>query len=726
MLQIRNGMVDPQEVIIPIKTNVLLAITIPPMTIPSPSILVTPRTLAFIGAMLCWLGVSTSHAQVPGICQPGAVAPWLQGESAASGTQPSQQSPTNRYQLPSYSLDQSMTRQHQAELSKWFTASGPVSLPRQASYPQDLLGGGDDPLSQMGPDPNREKQRQQRKEESPKAEPKAAIDPHAELFAESQYPSATQCAKCHQQIYDEWRVSSHAYAAVSPMFHRFEQAVATLTRGTSGTFCMRCHAPIATQLNYPREASIFEGPSVFREGITCIVCHRVVEHHGRVNGEKRVEPGSIYDPVAGSWDSQTLAHVIGDAENYKVKIDPADKRPFQSIHRGAIQFEQLSDSSFCAGCHQVVVQPGIGLEIVYQQYRAGPACKKGISCQDCHMGLVPGKPSGYATAPAPSLVENLRRLHANMPITCSTVRCIPSLILVFFPHNEKSLRWKVEDWLTFDWRSGWGTEAFEKSLPQTLGPNPQFPPAWQLAEDRRDARKIVEANQKLVDVKRANASAVLENSSRIDGPIFSKAATRGEDLPLEFIVTNTSEGHNMPSGSLGAQPQLWLNVVLIAPDGRRVWETGHLDANGDMLDNHSLMVRNGTAQPDLQLVSFQTRFLITNLKGTDREMYLPVNVDIDPLPFFRPGTVPYTVLNHAPFARMESRSIPPLDFRRARYVIPGEALCMPGRYRISVRLRSRVEPIYFVKFVQGTPEMERMLNEGIIDVHPYSSEFEIR
>ncbi len=288
------------------------------------------------------------------------------------------------------------------------------------------------------------------------------------------------------------------------------------------------------------------------------------------------------------------------------------------------------------------------------------------------------------------------------------------------------MRWKVEDWLTFDWRSGWGTEAFEKSLPQTLGPNPQFPPAWQLAEDRRDARKIVEANQKLVDVKRANASAVLENSSRIDGPIFSKAATRGEDLPLEFIVTNTSEGHNMPSGSLGAQPQLWLNVVLIAPDGRRVWETGHLDANGDMLDNHSLMVRNGTAQPDLQLVSFQTRFLITNLKGTDREMYLPVNVDIDPLPFFRPGTVPYTVLNHAPFARMESRSIPPLDFRRARYVIPGEALCMPGRYRISVRLRSRVEPIYFVKFVQGTPEMERMLNEGIIDVHPYSSEFEIR
>ena len=28
----------------------------------------------------------------------------------------------------------------------------------------------------------------------------------------------------------------------------------------------------------------------------------------------------------------------------------------------------------------------------------------------------------------------------------------------------------------------------------------------------------------------------------------------------------------------------------------------------------------------------QTMFLTTNVKGTDREMYLPVNVDIDPLP----------------------------------------------------------------------------------------------
>ena len=131
------------------------------------------------------------------------------------------------------------------------------------------------------------------------------------------------------------------------MFQRFEQAVSELTRGTVGTFCMRCHAPVATQLQHPREASIFDGPTVFREGITCVACHRVAERYGRVNGERRIEPGNIFDPVVGNSGGDGIERVLADPDHYKVKTDPNDKRPLQNMHRGAIQFEQLSDSSFC-------------------------------------------------------------------------------------------------------------------------------------------------------------------------------------------------------------------------------------------------------------------------------------------------------------------------------------------------------------------------------------------
>ena len=127
----------------------------------------------------------------------------------------------------------------------------------------------------------------------------AGLDPHAEVFANDQYPSAIKCAKCHQRIYDEWRVSAHAYASISPMFQKFEQAINSLSQGTVGTFCMRCHAPVATQLDFPRDASIVDAPYVFREGVTCVACHRVVEPYGRVHGERRVEPGPLQAPVYG-------------------------------------------------------------------------------------------------------------------------------------------------------------------------------------------------------------------------------------------------------------------------------------------------------------------------------------------------------------------------------------------------------------------------------------------
>lgn len=581
-----------------------------------------------------------------------------------------------------------------------------------------------DPLSSMGPDAEREKQRDERRFDPQQSQP-AAIDPHLEVYANEKYPSALTCAKCHQKIYDEWRVSGHAYSAISPMFQRFEQAVFELTRGTSGTFCVRCHAPVATQTDHPRNAPIFQGPVVFREGITCIACHRVVERYGRVNGERRIEPGSVYDPVVGNIGGDGIAAAIADADNYKIKIDPNDKRPHQSLHQAAIKFEQLSDSSFCAGCHQVLVQPGIALEIVYQQYRSGPACKKGISCQDCHMGIEPGKPLGYPVGAAAEISGksvNTNRKHSNHIFWGPSV---PLAHPGLFPHNEKSLRWTIEQWLQFDHRAGWGDEAFEALVAR----NPQgtlFPPAWSSAQERRDARKVIQENQGHVAVKRGSAVRVLENGSRIDGPFFDNSPSVGQDLKLHYVVSNTSEGHNMPSGSLGAQPQLWLNAALVGPDGQRLWESGHLDSNGDLRDWHSLDVRAGKIPRDTQLVNFQTKFLITNVKGTEREMYLPVNVDIDPLPFFRPGTVPYTVLNHPPFVRMEAHSIPPLDSRTAHYKIPGELLCKPGTYRLSVRMRSRVEPPYFMIFCQGTPEMLQNLNESILDVHPYSVEFVVK
>lgn len=550
------------------------------------------------------------------------------------------------------------------------------------------------------------------------------VDPHLEVFAGSQYPSAAECAVCHQQIYDEWAGSSHAYAAVSPMFHAFEQTITKLSSGTVGYFCLRCHAPVATTMGADRTQPIWAGPRVFREGVTCVACHRVRYPYVKPNGERRIEPGNIHAPVFGTGDGTGNAVAIKYRDHFKVRTDPADRSPSQPIHQRVIQFEELRESTFCASCHQVAVQPGIKLEVVWDQYRGSPACREGVTCQDCHMGRVPGRNEGYAFGPAAVISEKAvqpERRHSNHTFFGPGYSIAHPGI---FPFEKEDDRWSFNDWQQFDWRSGWGTREFETAL--AAGQRSDwFPPAWGNPDDRMDARQKIDRNLRRLELKRDLRRQVMENGSHLDGPFFACTPRTGSDLDFEYIVSSTNAGHNMPSGSLGAQPQLWVNVALVGPDGCLLWESGNTDTLGDLRDIHSADVTAGRVPLDRQLVNFQTRFLITNIKGTDREIPLPVNVDVDQLPFLRPPAQPTTVINHPPLIRMEAHSIPPLGSKRCRYTIPASAFTQPGTYRLSVRLRSRLEPMYFMRFCNSSEEMIRMMQEWTLDFHVHSVAFEV-
>jgi hypothetical protein len=294
-----------------------------------------------------------------------------------------------------------------------------------------------------------------------------------------------------------------------------------------------------------------------------------------------------------------------------------------------------------------------------------------------------------------------------------------------FPFSPEADRWSFNEWLLFDWQAGWGTEAFEQSI-VAQGAQPYFPSIWQSADDRMDAREIIDKNIQKIAYKKDIRRQVLENGSQLDGPFFTSEPSAGSSLKFYYCLTNLNRGHNMPSGSLGAQPQIWMNVVLVGPDGGRLWETGYLDADGDLADNHSREVLNYRIPLDEQLFNLQTKFLTTNVKGTDREMYLPVNVDIDQLPFLRPAPQPVTVINHPPFIRMEGHSLPPTATRKAKFSIPKNLIQVPGTYRLSVRMRSRSHPVYFMRFCEATPEMMKAMNLETVDFHVQSSVFEVR
>jgi hypothetical protein len=550
-------------------------------------------------------------------------------------------------------------------------------------------------------------------------------NPHAAIDSEtlSLYPTAAQCGECHKQIYDEWSSSQHAYASISPMFHKFEQRFQELTQGTVGTFCVRCHQQVGTQLGESRETPLWERAPVSREGVTCITCHRVKEQYGKVNGERRVEPGKIYEPVFGSGEKSVIKDVIANKDTFSVKTtkDGSGK----DIHEGMVTNDQITKSEFCVSCHQVAVNLGIKLEIVWDQYRDSPARKAGVTCQDCHMGKEPGKPSGYATAPSAIVAGkevNPGRRHANHRFIGPGYSIAHPGI---FPHNVKAQAFGIKDWLAFDWRAGWGNPEFEDDIAAGKT-KADFPKAWAKSEDREEARLIIQENIAKLDERDKLRKQVMENSSHIEGPHIKGSPRVGADLAFSYKIRNANTGHNLPSGSLGAQPQLWVNVALVDPDGVNVWESGYVDSNGDIADLHSLDVAAGRIKTDQQLVHFQTKFLTTNVKGTEREMYLPVNFDIDPLPHLRPPGVPTTVLNHPPLVRMENRSLAPLGEKTATYNVPGMLITKPGKYRLAFRMRSRAEPIYFMRFVRSTKEMEQSMNERIMNFHSFSEEIDVQ
>lgn len=548
-------------------------------------------------------------------------------------------------------------------------------------------------------------------------------DPHGDILAEESYPTAAQCGTCHTKIYREWASSNHAYASISPMFHKFEQKINDLSSGTIRSFCVRCHQTIGTQMNERRDLPLWERNQISREGISCVTCHRVREEYGKMNGERLVTPGNVHLPVSGTGDGETLKKIIENSGEYRVSTGPEERGA--QIHTGVYKFPQLSKSEFCVACHQVAVNPGIKLEVVWDQYRNSPAAANGVTCQDCHMGKTPGRADGYETAPV-AIVNDEEidpdRKHSNHAFYGPGY---PIAHPGIFPHNPDGAEIPIEDWLQFDYRARWGSEEFEEKVEAGEIDEDSLPEAWSDATDREEAWEIIQENIVLLEEKRTTRRQVMENGSRLDGPFFANAPKAGSSLDFKLKLTNTDDGHNLPSGSLGAQPEIWMNVAVVSPSGKTVWETGYVDDIGDMADIHSLGVASGETEYDDQLFNLQTKFLFTNVKGTDREWYLPINVDIDQLPFIRPANVPTSILNHPPFIRMEGRSIPPLGYRNANYSIPADALTEKGTYKMAIRLRSRAEPIYFMRFVGATHEMEEAMNQWMLDFHAYTVEFEV-
>ena len=208
------------------------------------------------------------------------------------------------------------------------------------------------------------------------------------------YQSANTCVKCHEQHVREWEISSHAYSAKDPVYHAMTRMGQAQSNGKLNQFCIQCHSPVAFATNsapvyFDAELGLYRqdtenlgsiaGREVEGEGVTCDVCHSMVQVIEEVNARAdylpdNVKRGGIADPVP------TNAH--------KSKFDQLQK-----------------ESKTCGPCHAVTNPKGAKLEETFPEWESSSFNRPGgKTCQGCHMPAYKGQAAsqgaeGDATIP---------------------------------------------------------------------------------------------------------------------------------------------------------------------------------------------------------------------------------------------------------------------------------------------------------------------------------------
>jgi nitrate/TMAO reductase-like tetraheme cytochrome c subunit len=517
-----------------------------------------------------------------------------------------------------------------------------------------------------------------------------AADEHEALFAESRYPSAATCGTCHPKHYKEWSVSQHSYSQLSPIYISLNNKINELTSGSNGDFCFRCHNQVGSNMGETPFISNLERHPTSREGITCVVCHRISKTYNKVSGRLALEEGGLLEPVYGPTGNAEMKEVLSNPDKFRVVTKEGRGR---KIHKEVKQFTTLSSPTFCAVCHDVTLFNGFRLEEAFSEYRLSPAAEEGITCQDCHMGKIQGIPSGYEEGAAANVggVLTKKRKLTNHTFAGPDYSLIHPGI---FPHNSEAQEMAtIEEWLKFDYKEGWGTDEFEDNVPDEK----KFPTRWSSVDDRYDAREIIDHQLNRLKEVRKLRLEVLRNGYKIENIEVKKASLEGIELTIK--VKNSTNGHNAPTGFTGER-MVWLEVIVTNLKGNVIFKSGDTDPNGDLRDQESSYVHNAELPLDKQLFNLQSRFVVQNLRGGVRERVIPIPYPLTTIPFVRPSINSLVLSGEPQTERNHRRGIEPNGYRLADYEIDKKLLTGKGKYKIQIKLNSQMVPVNLVDAIQ--------------------------
>jgi hypothetical protein len=483
------------------------------------------------------------------------------------------------------------------------------------------------------------------------------VDTKPKPFHETLFLPSSACQTCHPKQYQEWRTSMHSYAQHSPVFLAFNIYVLTRSGGTLGTFCDRCHTPIGISSGESPILANDKRPEVAMDSVGCMTCHSQHRNYAEASGLLPVPiPGDpepiIYGPYYGAQEKNPT----GDPINQLIKT------PHKAMHSGLFESAHL-----CGSCHDVFSPDGFRIEEAYSEWKNGPYARRGIVCEDCHMGPEPGKPFARTELTRDYIVDHN-----------------------IFPQAPK--RYRTNHNFT--------------------GPDYSLLPEYGKSALGLDDKQFAALTEHL----KQERETLLRNAATVDVKVPHQVDA-GSKMDIEVAITNSGAGHNFPTG-FASERQVWLEVIVSDASGRQIYASGNLDQYTDLRDWESEAVQEGTIPVDWDLTNLEAAFVLTNFRGTQSNAVSTTNRLINPIPFITPPPNP-TFIQGLPFAgRVFKEGIPPLQTRTADYEVkvPADAT---GPLKVSVKLRYRNFPPHFLRDLGVGRYVDKL---QIIDLTTYKSE----
>ena len=328
---------------------------------------------------------------------------------------------------------------------------------------------------------------------------------------------------CHKEIYDQWSVSAHRFAAMDAAFQKVQTVMAKQNGSESTRYCGGCHDPISL---FSGTKNIFvenlTEQSGYKEGVSCVACHAIKETDVKGNAAYVLSPPNRY---MFELDERPAMRTVSD---FLIRAYPA-------YHVKSLEHKLFKSPEFCAACHKQFIDKEINkvgwvqLQNQYDNWRKsrwnhpGDA-RRTIECRECHMPLTPshdpssGDDRDYNRSPHDGKVRNHRFIAANQFIPAA----------MHLPGADEQVR------LTEQWLRG------ETSIPE------------------------------IADKWRTGPAVPIE--------VVAPARARpGEQIAVQAVVTNNKVGHDFPTGPLDLI-QSWVEVQVTDQNGTIVFQSGQRDS----------------------------------------------------------------------------------------------------------------------------------------------------